>query len=306
MPPLLERYASWLHLRWPAGRVEPLPDLREDGSTGIPGVYVAGDLAGLPLLKFALDSGARVIERIAADLAAERPRDAGPGRGVVDVAILGAGVAGAAAAVEARARGLRYTLIEAAEPFATIANFPRKKPIYTYPMAMTPAGRLQVRADVKEALLDELREQARAASIEIAAGRAERIERKDGTLLVHLAEGAAPVEARRVVIAIGRSGDYRRLGVPGEDLDKVSNRLHDPADFTGKNVLVVGGGDSALEAAIALGKAGARVTVAHRGREFARAKPENAEQVRHAAAIRFETRVKEIARERVVLVDAAS
>ncbi|HEY6572405.1 MAG TPA: hypothetical protein VI198_03730, partial [Candidatus Eisenbacteria bacterium] len=69
MLPHLSRFASWLHLRWPAGKVEPLPDVREDGSTNVPGVYVAGDLAGVPLLKFALDTGARVVDRIAADLA---------------------------------------------------------------------------------------------------------------------------------------------------------------------------------------------------------------------------------------------
>jgi hypothetical protein len=107
------------------------------------------------------------------------------------------------------------------------------------------------------------------------------------------------------LIAIGRSGDFRRLGVPGEALEKVSNRLHDPADFAGRDILVVGGGDSALEAAIALGRSGARVTLVHRGREFARPKPENVEQARHAATIRFETRVKEILAGRVVLIDGA-
>jgi thioredoxin reductase/ferredoxin len=294
--------------------VEPLPEIGEDGSTAVPGVYVAGDLAGVPLLKFALDSGARVVERLARDLEAERGRAprgaAGPGASVgateiLDLAILGGGVSGAAAAVEAKSRGLRFALIEAAEPFATIANFPRGKPIYTYPKAMTPAGHLQVAADVKEALLEELRAQAAAASLDVTPGRAERITRDDGALTVHLA-GLAPIRARRVLIAIGRSGDYRRLGVPGEDLDKVSNRLHDPADFAGKDVLVVGGGDSALEAAIALGTAGARVTVVHRGREFARPKPENVAAVHHAAAIRFETRVTEIASERVVVMDAAA
>ena len=286
--------------------MEPIPDVREDGSTAVPGVYVAGDLAGVPLLKFALDSGARVVERIAAELQLGRKsRDATAesDTGLLDLAILGAGVAGAAAAVEARSRGLRFALIEAAEPFATIANFPRGKPIYTYPKAMKPAGLLHIRADVKESLLDELRAQAAAAALDVTPGRAERITRKGGVLTIHLVAGA-PIRARRVVIAIGRSGNHRRLGVPGEDLDKVSNRLHDPADFAGRDVLVVGGGDSALEAAVALVEAGARVTLAHRGREFARPKPENVEKARHAAEIRFETRVKEITRERAVLTDA--
>lgn len=307
----LARFASWLHLRWPAGKVEPLPDVREDGSTNVPGVWVAGDLAGVPLLKFSLDTGARAVDRIADDLAADpgpKPGSESPGssgRGLLDLAIVGGGVAGMAAALQAKARGLRFTVLEASEPFSTVVNFPKGKPIFTYPMAMTPAGPLQVSATVKEPLLEELRAQASAAGIEPVAARAERIERSGRTLAVHLAEGE-PVRARRVLLVIGRSGDFRRLGVPGESLDKVSNRLHDPADFAEKDVLVVGGGDSALETAIALARARARVTLVHRGREFARPKPENVEQATAAAAaIRFETRVKEIRGDSVLLVDAA-
>ncbi|HEU4724385.1 MAG TPA: FAD-dependent oxidoreductase [Candidatus Eisenbacteria bacterium] len=306
----LARYADWLHLRWPAGRVEPLPEVREDGATNIPGVYVAGDLAGVPLLKFSLDTGARVVDRIADDLAARgataagASRETGPGGELLDLVIVGGGVAGMAAAFQAKARGLRFAVLEVSEPFSTIANFPKGKPIYTYPMAMTPAGRLQVGAVVKEPLLEELRAQARSAGIEARPAKAERIERTGDTLAVHLTSGD-PVRARRVLIAIGRSGDFRRLGVPGESLDKVSNRLHDPADFAGKDVLVVGGGDSALETAVALGRAGARVTIAHRGREFARPKPENVEQAARVATIRLETRVTSIQADRAVLADAA-
>ncbi len=298
------RFASWLHLRWPAGKVEPLPDVREDGSTNVPGVFVVGDLAGVPLLKFSLDTGARVVDRIAAGLGAASISHAAPGSGVLDLVIVGGGVAGMAAAIQAKARGLRFVVLEASEPFATIANFPKGKPIYTYPKAMTPAGALQVAATVKEPLLEELRAQVDSAEIEVRSGRAERIERAGEALLIHLADGG-PLCARRVVVAIGRSGDFRRLDVPGEELEKVSNRLHDPADFAGRDVLAVGGGDSALETAIALGRAGARVTLAHRGREFARPKPENVEQAGHTATILFETRVKEIHGDRVDLVDAA-
>ena len=132
---VLRRYARWLHLSWPDGGVEPLPEVREDGSTGVPGVYVAGDLAGVPLLKFALDSGARVAAAIAADPVR---RSGGP---ALDLAIVGAGVAGMAAAIEAKRLGLSFVVLEAAAPFFTIENFPKAKPIFTYPLGFTPKGR---------------------------------------------------------------------------------------------------------------------------------------------------------------------
>jgi NosR/NirI family nitrous oxide reductase transcriptional regulator len=274
---VLGRYARWLHTAWPAGTVEPLPRAREDGSTDIPGVFVSGDLTGIPLLKFALDSGARVVDRIAGDPSLRA--EAGSGEGdLVDLAIVGAGVSGMAAAVEAKRRGLTIRVLEASEPFSTIVNFPKGKPIYTYPRAMTPAGELRATADVKEALIAELREQAERAGIRAESARAERVAREGRTLAVHLAGGGA-VRARRVLIAIGRSGNFRRLGVPGESLDKVANRLHDPRDFAGRRVLVVGGGDCALETAVALAHAGAHVTVSYRRAEFSRPKPENLDRL---------------------------
>lgn len=271
---LISRYTRWLHTGWPAGTVEKSPVVHADGSTDVPGVYVCGDLAGLPLLKFALDSGARAARIIAADPTLKEPAPAN----VPDLLILGAGVAGMAAAVEAGRLGLSFEVLEASEPFATLVNFPKAKPIFTYPMAMTPAGKLQVKATVKEALVEELRAQVGHEGIPVGTGRAERIERTGDTLSVHLAGGATR-RARRVLVAIGRSGDFRRLGVPGEQLDKVFNRLHDPADYRGQDALVVGGGDSALETAIALAEAGARVTLSYRRPELARAKSENVEKL---------------------------
>lgn len=265
------RYARWIHTRWPAATVEKLPEVRADGSTSVPGLFIAGDLAGVPLLKFALDGGARVARAIAADPAL-RADPAPPD--TLDLVIVGAGVAGLAAALEAQAHGLAFEVVEAAELFFTIANFPRAKPIFAYPHAMKPAGRLQVRATVKEELLRELRGQVEAAGVRPRPGRAERVERAGGRLVVRLADGSA-LAARRVIVAIGRAGDFRRLGVPGEDLGQVFNRLHDPRDFAGRRVLVVGGGDSAVEAAVALTRAGADVTLCHRGRELSRPKPAN-------------------------------
>ncbi len=277
---ILHRYLYWLHTQWPAGRVEKLPVAGDDGSTNIPGLYITGDLLGIPLLKFAADSGARVVHTICADKAFNAERSTGTqDPGVVDLAIVGGGVSGIAAAIEAHARGLSFRLFEASELFATIANFPKQKPIYTYPRDMKPAGALQVTADVKEALFEELAGQARSAGIQAETARAERVQPRGGVLEVTLAGGEV-VRARRVVCALGQSGDFRRLGVAGEESeDKVFNRLHDPHDFARQDVLVVGGGDTAIETAIALVRAGARVTVSYRQGTFSRPKPENVEQI---------------------------
>jgi thioredoxin reductase/ferredoxin len=277
---MLGSYMRWLHTRWPAGTVERFPEVREDGRTSVPGVYIAGDLTGIPLLKFSLDTGAKAVESIAADPSL---RTGGTPRDAVDLVIIGAGVAGMAAAAQAKRRGLSFRVLEASEAFSTLVNFPRGKPIYTYPRGMTPAGSLQVGAEIKEALVAELREQVVRAGIEVTPGRAERIERAGAALRVHVA-GGPPLAARRVLVAIGRSGNFRRLGVPGESLDKVYNRLLDPKDFRGQKCLVVGGGDSALETAIALAGCGAHVTLSYRKGEFSRPKPDNLEKIRALAA----------------------
>ena len=275
----LTGYTHWLHTRWPAGTVEHLPEVGPDGETNLPGVRIVGDLGGIPLLKFSADTGARAVQALLRE--PDFKRNGGGDAGTLDLAILGAGVSGISAALEAKQAGLKFQVFEAADPFSTIVNFPRAKPIYTYPTDMVPAGQMHFHADVKEALLDELERQRKDAGIEVTPGRADRIEAGGGGVTVRFTGDNPPpdVRARRVIIAIGRTGDFRRLNVPGEELDKVSNRLIDPHEFAGKNVLVVGGGDSALEAAIALGTAGAHVTLSYRKAEFNRPKGENVEKL---------------------------
>ncbi|HEX8281704.1 MAG TPA: NAD(P)/FAD-dependent oxidoreductase, partial [Chthoniobacterales bacterium] len=269
MPGLLARYTHWLHTRWPAGTVERLPVSGDAGETNIPGVRVVGDLTGIPLLKFSSRTGANAVRAIV------RERAGGKADGeTLDLAIVGGGVAGISAGIEAKRAGLRFVVFEATELFSTIVNFPKAKPIYTYPSGLKLEGGLQFTAKVKEELLAEVEEQRDRAGIDVTAARVERLERTREGIVLHLADGSS-VRARDVIVAIGRSGNFRKLGVPGEALDKVYNRLFDPKEFTGRNVLVVGGGDSALETAIALTNAGANVTLSYRREEFSRAKPDN-------------------------------
>jgi NosR/NirI family transcriptional regulator, nitrous oxide reductase regulator len=269
---VFSRFARWIHTGFPAGTSERLPEVASDFTTNVPGLFVVGDLTGVPLLKFAADGGARVVRRIAAE------KDGREIDAAVDVAIVGGGVAGMAAALEARRLGLRFEVFEAREPFATIADFPTAKPIFTYPVALEPQGELRftARSAVKEGLLAELQDQAR--DVPVTRARVERVVRRDGAFDVFIADKPT-ARARHVIVAIGRSGDFRKLDVPGEELPKVHHRIHDPADERGRRVAVVGGGDSACEAAVAFVEAGAQVTLVHRGTELARPKPENADRV---------------------------
>lgn len=277
---VFSRYYRWLHGRWPAGRVERLPVTDEAGRTNVSGLYVVGDLRGVPLLKLSADTGARAVRDIAEDPSfrpAPGPDPTDADR-LHDLVIIGGGVAGMSAALEARKLGLDFVLLEATEPFSTIVNFPKGKPIFTYPRDLTPAGELTITAEVKEDLVVELRRQTIDAGIPVRSARAERVRREGGELAVELADGAL-VRGQRVIAALGRSGNFRKLGVPGESRDHVMNRLHDPKDFCGQRCLVVGGGDSALETAIALAMCGAEVTLSYRKPELARPKPENVEQL---------------------------
>jgi hypothetical protein len=187
---VLARYTRWLHTMWPAGAVERLPEIGEDGTTAIPGVRITGDLTGVPLLKFSSDTGARAVRAII-----EEPDFTGSPRsgssGGLDLAIVGAGISGISAAMEAKKAGLAFRVFEAAEPFATLSNFPRGKPIFTYPVGMTPSGGLQFRTEVhpKEVLLADMERERRQAGIEVTPARIDRIERRGGRLVLHHAGG---------------------------------------------------------------------------------------------------------------------
>ena len=301
---LLKRYTKWLHTQWPAGIVEKFPVTSENGITTVPGVRIVGDLTGIPLLKFSSHTGAGAVRAI---LQEPDFRRTGTDADVLDLAIVGGGVAGISAAIEASKAGLRYAVFESTQAFSTLLNFPRAKPIYTYPSDMTLDGGLQFAATIKEDLVDEVEEQRARAGVDVTPAHIESVSRSGDSLALHH-EGGSVTHARRVIIAIGKSGNHRKLGCPGEDLDKVYNRFYDPNDYAGQNVLVVGGGDSAIETAIALAEAGAKVSLSYRRKEFSRPKQENVEQfnrlVRSGSVQAFlETTVVKIAPSSVTLRD---
>ncbi|MCZ6835577.1 MAG: NAD(P)-binding domain-containing protein [Planctomycetota bacterium] len=282
----LSRYTHWLHTRWPAGTVEKMPLVNEDGSTNVSGLYVVGDLTGIPLLKFSSDTGAKAVRTILAE-------PSFPGRAqadeVLDLVIVGAGVSGMAAMAEAKQSNLKVEILEAASPFSTIVNFPAGKPIFTYPTDLTPTGDLQFAesSNIKEGLLDDLNEFMHRHGIEPRIAHVKHIVKKGKIFEIEL-DGETSLKAHRVIVGIGRSGNYRKLGIEGEDREFVYSRLHDPKDFCGQNIVIVGGGDSALETAIVLTSCGSHVTLSYRKAEFSRPKPDNLEKidelVKHADA----------------------
>jgi len=298
----LTAYANWLHLRWPSEIPEALPEVGVEGATSIPGIRIAGDLLGIPLLKFAADSGARAVQAFIAEKAFI---DKIQGSDNLDLAIIGGGIAGLAAALEAQKAGLNFVVYEASEPFATIVNFTNGKSIFTYPREMQPQGDVKLSATVKEGLLAQLQTQAQEANIPFEILRVDRIVRKGKALEVQFTESRPAIRATRVLICTGRSGDHYKLDVPGEELDKVHNRLFDPKDYTGKKVMVVGGGDSALEATISLSEAGADVTLSYRGATFTRPKQENIDKAEALLGnkILYQTKVSRIGPDKVYLVD---
>lgn len=279
---LLKKYYHWLHGQWHAGKVEKLPIVGENGLTNIAGVRVVGDLSGIPLLKFSSETGSQAVHAILTESHFLKQRSSKEA-GSYDVAIIGGGVSGFSAALEASKAGLRYVLIEASSDFSTLENFPKAKPIFTYPTEMTPTGGLQYHdtPDLrKESLLDGLKSQCQMAQIKSTKGHIEKISRVGNQFV--LQDSRKPEhtwKALRVIVAIGRSGDFRKLNIEGEESGKVSNRLHDPKQFTAKKVLVVGGGDSAAEAAIALAHEGAEVSLSYRKPALTRPKPENLKRI---------------------------
>lgn len=242
----------------------PRPILDRNFQSNIPGLYVIGDLAGAPVIKLAMEQGYTVARHIAG-LA-----DAGGGApGGYDVIVAGAGAAGLNAALTLSASGLRVLVIEKGRIANTIADFPEGKWIYAEPEGVAAKGSLWLEGSSKEELLERWAEAVRTADVEVRAQEGlTGIKRlPDGHFQVVTERGE--YRGRRVIVATGQRGNPRRLGVAGEDAPNVYHRLYNPREYKGAEIVVVGGGNSAAEAALALA-ATSRVTLIYRRRSFHR------------------------------------
>ncbi len=207
-----------------------------------------------------------------------------------DIAVVGAGVAGISAAIEARRSGLSVVVYEATAPFSALSDLRRARPIILPPAASAAAepaadqsaGGLAFTAGPREQVLADLNRQRLEAGIEPETSLVERVEARKGAVALHHAGGRVTL-AQRAIIAIGRSGSFPRLGCPGDDLDKVHTRILDPTEYAGKRALVAGDGDEAIETAIALATCGSKVTLACSGADFDHPKDVNVEKLRRIA-----------------------
>jgi thioredoxin reductase len=263
---------------------DDIPALTEGlESVGAPGLYLAGEVTAHALIKTAVDHGTAVAAEVArrreeAELASEVD--------VLDLCIVGAGPAGLACALEAKRLGLDALILEQEErPGGTVAKYPRRKLVMTAPLELPLYGKLKRTSYAKEELIDLWDQIVTEQELTINGGESfQSVERdQEGRFVVATEE--REYLARNVCLAIGRRGIPTKLGVAGEELSKVAYSLLDANSYQGRRVLVVGGGDSAAEAALGLAEqAGNEVTLSYRRGEFVRVRSKNEARIERSIA----------------------
>lgn len=251
-----------------------LPEVDENFESSRPGVFVVGELGGMGLIRNAMAQGIEAGGYLGTVLDGGAPED-----GRVDVLVVGAGPAGIAAAAACRQAGLTIRVVDQSSIGGSVAHYPRQKVVMTDRVDVPGYGRFGKRRMSKEELLEGLTSVVGHFRIEIEDGiRVDGIQGEDGAFTV--LAGEERMEARKVILAVGRRGSPRRLGVPGEDSEKVTYRLIDPEQYQGRRVLVVGGGDSAIEAAAMLAEeTDAEVSISYRRSAFGRCRAANRERI---------------------------
>ena len=255
-----------------------MPFLTPEYETSVPNLFIAGELGGLALIKNAVNQGRTCVDVVAKRIAAMG--NARSGAGVYDVLIIGAGPAGISASLRAIERKLNYLTIERDEIGGTVSKYPRQKLVMTSPVEFPMYGKFKKTELSKENLLAFWNQVLQRVDFKVRTGeKVENIQRNaDG--IFEVTTSKEQYRSHAVVLGLGRAGDPRKLGVKGEELPKVMYRLIETDHYVNKKVLVVGGGDSAVEAAMGLAQqAGNRVTLSYRQASFSRIKERNAKRI---------------------------
>ncbi len=279
------------------------PMLTEHYETNVPGLYIIGELGGLALIKNAVNQGRDCVTHIAGQLRAEG-KTAAPE--AYDLLVVGAGPAGISASLTAIQHKLRYVTLEQDDIGGTVSQYPRQKLVMTSPVELPTYGKFKKLEITKEELLEFWKEVFAKAGLQVRTQeKVQEVRRTDGLFEVVSTRGS--YRARTVVLALGKRGTPRKLGVPGEKLDKVYYRLIEADHYTDCHILIVGGGDSAVEAAMGLAvQKGNRVTLSYRSAAFTRIKDRNAKRLQKfqqekTLEVIMNSNVKEIRPETVLL-----
>jgi len=281
-----------------ATRGVEIPRLTPEFETSVPGIFIAGELGGMGLIKNAVEQGRQAMRPIVQRAGKVPHRD-----GLLDVVIVGCGPAGISASLGALEAGLAFRTVEQATLGGTVAHYPRGKVVMTAPAKLPIVGEVRFGEVSKERLLafweDVLAKTGLKPQFEeqviavVPRGDHFEIRSDKGRYL-----------AKSVLLAIGRRGTPRKLDVPGEELGKVVYRLIDPEQYAGRRIAVVGGGDSALEAACELAEQpGTTVTLSYRGGAYSRARSKNRERCARLAAA---GRIEELLNSRVICINEDS
>ncbi len=274
-----------------------IPTLSPTFETNVPGIFIAGELGGMGLIRNAIEQGRQAVDSI-------RALDGIGDPGRLDLLIVGAGPAGFSASLAAMQHRLRAVTVEQDTLGGTVAHYPRGKLVMTAPVKLPVVGKVKMTETTKEQLLSFWQEVEKKTNVKINyRERMESVTPSETGFVVRTSRDT--YRCRAVLLTIGRRGTPRKLGVPGEELDKVFYRLVDPEQFRKRRVAVVGGGDSALEAATAIASQGdSEVSLVYRGPAFSRAKEQNRCRVQQQAGegrirLMLESQIEEIRAESI-------
>jgi putative YpdA family bacillithiol system oxidoreductase len=278
---------------------EEIPWYDDNYQTNVPGLYITGELGGIGLIKNAVAQSKRAIQYII-------QKNVKDGNLSYDVVIAGAGPAGLTAALAAHANGMRYAVLEQGSIGGTIFHYPRQKIVLMSQVELPLYGKLKFSEITKEELLKIWLDIIQTNKLNIQTNaKVESILPIQGGFQIGFS--GSTITTKNIILALGRRGSPRKLGVPGEEQSKVAYQLADAEAYLQKRILIVGGGDSAIEAAVALARQkGNTVTISYRRSDFVRLKEKNEKQLKdlmHSKKVKviFNSQVQEIKSDSVVL-----
>ncbi len=277
-----------------------LPHVSPDFETNVPGIFIAGELGGMGLIRNAVTQGREAVESIVKKIDRNHSAE-------YDLVIVGAGPAGISASLAAKKAGLKTLTVEQDTLGGTVFTYPRSKVIMTHPMDLPLYGKVKLKETSKDELLNLWQKVLGENNITIKENtKVEAINRRDNLFEIETLAGEK-ISSKTVLLALGRRGTPRKLGVEGEMSQKVAYRLLEPELIQNKKVLVVGGGDSAVESALLLANEN-KVTLSYRSEKFSRLKTKNSELIKNAALtglvdIQYSTEVIAINEKQVHLIN---